>query len=347
MDQPGGGGGGGIPEKIRRLAKIRSDLTIGLETASQNRSTDTHKTPYDRVKWCRELKINIKASERVNVDWKGAAVVQWLDYSHPHMGGPGSTPDVVSPGFSHVGVVLDDAALVGGFSRGSPIIGSQTFQESPRVPRGSQRFLGFFRALPPLDAFELCVLGASILSRRAHDLLCLVTARLPPRRTGLDSRRGHFRILACGNRAGRCRWLPPPLHSGAAPYSPHSTLIGLQDPEKPTGGRNEVSAEQRRNERTAENGRSPRKPADQRLRPARLPQAPCHLPKLSVIGLRNIVESSSDCCCHLIRPDINYIEHLYRSWWGEVNPNPRSCTYEQQGAVGSYPYVCPHLSTDP
>ncbi|KAJ8868590.1 hypothetical protein PR048_030128 [Dryococelus australis] len=44
-------------------------------------------------------------------------------------------------------------------------------------------------------------------------------------------------ILACGNRAGRCRWsagfpgglpLPQPLHSGAAPYSPLYTLIGSQ-----------------------------------------------------------------------------------------------------------------------
>ncbi|KAJ8888068.1 hypothetical protein PR048_007554 [Dryococelus australis] len=45
-------------------------------------------------------------------------------------------------------------------------------------------------------------------------------------------------IFASGNRAGRCRWsagslgylpFPPPLHSGAAPFSPHFTLIGSQD----------------------------------------------------------------------------------------------------------------------
>ncbi|KAJ8877498.1 hypothetical protein PR048_021953 [Dryococelus australis] len=45
-------------------------------------------------------------------------------------------------------------------------------------------------------------------------------------------------IFACGNRAGRCRWsagflgdlpFPPPLHSGAAAYSPRFTLIGPQD----------------------------------------------------------------------------------------------------------------------
>ncbi|KAJ8867799.1 hypothetical protein PR048_031604 [Dryococelus australis] len=62
--------------------------------------------------------------------------------------------------------------------------------------------------------------------------------RVPPRRTGNDSRRDRSLILACGNGAGQCRWpagflgdLPfaPPLHSSVAPYSPHSTLIGSQD----------------------------------------------------------------------------------------------------------------------
>ncbi|KAJ8893787.1 hypothetical protein PR048_006388 [Dryococelus australis] len=57
---------------------------------------------------------------------------------------------------------------------------------------------------------------------------------------GFDSRWGSSRIFARGNRAGRCRWsagflgnLPflPPLHSGAAPYLPHFTLIGSQDPD--------------------------------------------------------------------------------------------------------------------
>ncbi|KAJ8874457.1 hypothetical protein PR048_025306 [Dryococelus australis] len=40
---------------------------IRLEIASQKQSSDTHKTPYDRVKQCQERKINIKASERVDV----------------------------------------------------------------------------------------------------------------------------------------------------------------------------------------------------------------------------------------------------------------------------------------
>ncbi|KAJ8879093.1 hypothetical protein PR048_019699 [Dryococelus australis] len=41
---------------------------IRLERASQKHSSDTHKTPYDRVKRRRERKINTKASECVNVD---------------------------------------------------------------------------------------------------------------------------------------------------------------------------------------------------------------------------------------------------------------------------------------
>ncbi|KAJ8878657.1 hypothetical protein PR048_019240 [Dryococelus australis] len=47
---------------IRRSLKNR----IWFERASQKQSSDTHKTPYDRVKRCRERKIIIKASERVN-----------------------------------------------------------------------------------------------------------------------------------------------------------------------------------------------------------------------------------------------------------------------------------------
>ncbi|KAJ8881344.1 hypothetical protein PR048_017825 [Dryococelus australis] len=61
------------------------------------------------------------------------------------------------------------------------------------------------------------------------------TTRLPPRRTGFDSRRSGSQIFSRGNRAERCRWsagflgdLPftPYLHSGAASHvdSPSSAL---------------------------------------------------------------------------------------------------------------------------
>ncbi|KAJ8869161.1 hypothetical protein PR048_030729 [Dryococelus australis] len=54
------------PQYIRQRSKYRN--RIRFERASQNKSNDNHKTPYDRVKRCLERKINIKASERVNVD---------------------------------------------------------------------------------------------------------------------------------------------------------------------------------------------------------------------------------------------------------------------------------------
>ncbi|KAJ8887594.1 hypothetical protein PR048_013811 [Dryococelus australis] len=56
------------------------------------------------------------------------------------------------------------------------------------------------------------------------------TARLPPRRTGFDSRRGRTWVDAAGS-TGFLGDLPfpPSLHSGAAPYSPHVSLLGSQD----------------------------------------------------------------------------------------------------------------------
>ncbi|KAJ8880662.1 hypothetical protein PR048_017132 [Dryococelus australis] len=48
--------------------KLKYRNRMQLERASQNQSSDAHRTQYDRVKRCRERKINIKVSERVNVD---------------------------------------------------------------------------------------------------------------------------------------------------------------------------------------------------------------------------------------------------------------------------------------
>ncbi|KAJ8873510.1 hypothetical protein PR048_024328 [Dryococelus australis] len=49
-------------------AKSKYRNRIRLERAPQKQSGDTHKTPYDRVKRCQERKINVKESERVNID---------------------------------------------------------------------------------------------------------------------------------------------------------------------------------------------------------------------------------------------------------------------------------------
>ncbi|KAJ8883251.1 hypothetical protein PR048_015093 [Dryococelus australis] len=52
----------------RQKAKSKCGNSIRLKRASQKQSSDTHNTPYDRMKRCRERKINIKASEHVNID---------------------------------------------------------------------------------------------------------------------------------------------------------------------------------------------------------------------------------------------------------------------------------------
>ncbi|KAJ8865791.1 hypothetical protein PR048_033313 [Dryococelus australis] len=49
----------------------------------------------------------------------GAAVAQWLAQLVSHQGDPGSIPGGLTPGFSHVGVVLDDAACRRAFSGNS------------------------------------------------------------------------------------------------------------------------------------------------------------------------------------------------------------------------------------
>ncbi|KAJ8877909.1 hypothetical protein PR048_022368 [Dryococelus australis] len=57
----------------------------------------------------------------------------------------------------------------------------------------------------------------------------------PTKANRVQSPAGSLPDFACESRAGRCRWstgfhgdheFPPPLHSGAAPFSPHFTLIG-------------------------------------------------------------------------------------------------------------------------
>ncbi|KAJ8878562.1 hypothetical protein PR048_019140 [Dryococelus australis] len=55
-------------QKVRavRYSNAKSN-SIWFERASRKKSSDTRKTPYGRVKLCRERKMNIKAPERVNV----------------------------------------------------------------------------------------------------------------------------------------------------------------------------------------------------------------------------------------------------------------------------------------
>ncbi|KAJ8892059.1 hypothetical protein PR048_004633 [Dryococelus australis] len=77
-------------------------------------------------------------------------------------------------------------------------------------------------------------LGEPVRGGWSHGALVV---RLLAKANRVQSPAGSLRIFASGNRAGRCHWLAyflgdlsPPFffHSGAAPYSPHFTLIGSQ-----------------------------------------------------------------------------------------------------------------------
>ncbi|KAJ8873513.1 hypothetical protein PR048_024331 [Dryococelus australis] len=174
---------------------------IRLERVSQKESSDTHKTPYDRVKRCRERKINIKESERVNVDVFTQSKRPCPHHSH-------------TPFFQ---------------SSVSQSIRSNIYTQC------DENTARQFRALC-LAAMRhlMCVALSSLCLPRG--LRLLIASRLGEPDSILG--RGRSRIFAYGNRAGRCRWsagihidlpFPPPLHSGAAPYTPRLTLIDSQD----------------------------------------------------------------------------------------------------------------------
>ncbi|KAJ8883188.1 hypothetical protein PR048_015028 [Dryococelus australis] len=124
----------------------------------------------------------------------------------------GSIPCGGTAGFSHEEIVVDIIFNeVSGFSRGSPVSHAHT----PRFNLvGSQDLL--------------FVLGAAVAERLACSPL--------NKAIRVQSPAGSLRIIACGNRAGRCRWsagflgdlpFPPPLHYDAAPYSPQSSTTAL------------------------------------------------------------------------------------------------------------------------
>ncbi|KAJ8877813.1 hypothetical protein PR048_022271 [Dryococelus australis] len=96
-----------MSDYTRQKAKSKYRNRIQLERASQKQSSDTHKTPYDRAKLCRERKINIKASERVN--------------SNSVRSPAGSLPDFRTWGSWRT------MPLFGGFSRGSPVSPAPSF----------------------------------------------------------------------------------------------------------------------------------------------------------------------------------------------------------------------------
>ncbi|KAJ8883138.1 hypothetical protein PR048_014978 [Dryococelus australis] len=99
----------------------------------------------------------------------------------------------------------------------------------------------------------------------------------PTKEIRVQSPAGPLRPLACGNRAGRCRWLagilgdlplPPPLHSGAAPHSPQSPSAALKISMgvwSTSGMQGFINCDHIIT-KGGGNERSPRKPANQRHR---------------------------------------------------------------------------------
>ncbi|KAJ8880267.1 hypothetical protein PR048_016733 [Dryococelus australis] len=99
--------------------------TPPLESAYQKQSGDTHETPYDRVKRCRERKINIKASERVDgLECLSPAKANRVQSP------AGSIPSRFTPDFRKW-ESCRTMVLIGGFYRGSPF--SPLFQYSPHI----------------------------------------------------------------------------------------------------------------------------------------------------------------------------------------------------------------------
>ncbi|KAJ8869169.1 hypothetical protein PR048_030739 [Dryococelus australis] len=107
----------------KKKAKSIYPNRIRLERASEKQCSDTNKTPYDRVKRCRERKINIKAPERVNADVFTQNKRPSVRLPDSHLGGPGLFTIPVALGFSHMGIASDDAAgwrVFSGISRPPP-----------------------------------------------------------------------------------------------------------------------------------------------------------------------------------------------------------------------------------
>ncbi|KAJ8881880.1 hypothetical protein PR048_018366 [Dryococelus australis] len=160
-----------------------------------------------------------------------AAVVQWLDYSPLTKANRVQYPGGVAPGFSHVGIVTFD-----GLSRGSPVSPALAFRRCSILASLHSHWPSRCRYQEsPAQFFSLTRMSKSVSGE--FRVPSKRPARLPPMAIRVQSPAGSLRIFACGNRAGRCRWsagflgdlpFPPPLHSGAAPYSTSIALIGSE-----------------------------------------------------------------------------------------------------------------------
>ncbi|KAJ8882068.1 hypothetical protein PR048_018556 [Dryococelus australis] len=94
------------------------------------------------------------------------------------------------------------------------------------------------RNTPPCQV-DLLVLVACSSAIRGATVAERLACSPPTKAIRVQSPAGSLRLVACGNRAGRCRWsagflgdlpFPPPFHSGAALYSSQSPSLALNTP---------------------------------------------------------------------------------------------------------------------
>ncbi|KAJ8881490.1 hypothetical protein PR048_017971 [Dryococelus australis] len=83
-----------------------------------------------------------------------------------------------------------------------------------------------------------CITSETNLGRRGAMVAGRLACSPPTKANRVQSSAGSPRIFSSGNRSGRCRWsadslgdipFPAPFHSGAAPFSSHSSGNGSQD----------------------------------------------------------------------------------------------------------------------
>ncbi|KAJ8885935.1 hypothetical protein PR048_012141 [Dryococelus australis] len=172
---------------------------------------------------------------RLKIQRGGRVVVRLLASHHLETG---SIPGWVTPGFSHVWVFSGISrfpypCIPVVFHTSITLISSQDVDvmSLPNLFTHSRRFDPYSKKF--YNHVHNHLIYTSHGATVAEQL-----ARWPPTKViRAQSPAWSLRIFACGNRAGRCHWLagflgdlppPPPLHSGAAPYSPQSPSSALK-----------------------------------------------------------------------------------------------------------------------
>ncbi|KAJ8872341.1 hypothetical protein PR048_025945 [Dryococelus australis] len=184
-------------ERVSDAASARN--RIRLERATQQQSSDTHKTPHARVKRCRERKINIKASERVNfkVLRGSSSFSDWLKHVLVRVNGLRTDREGRVPELRNLGWLVEMCGVV-------------ITRNSRRLRRVTAAVLKWLDCSPPTQGEPGSIPGG-VASGSSHLGIVPQTVQLVRRVVSGISR------------------FSPPSHSSAAPYSPGLTLIGSRE----------------------------------------------------------------------------------------------------------------------